>query len=145
MTQLTKINLIFVASTLVEGMLGQHFHQPRDFQQKPHDHHHQVLHNDINLEREHVKEHLEVPVDINKMSEDELTFHYFKMLDVDKNSHLDGQELISSIIHATAHGHIHDGQIISDERAFSDEEFSEQIDPVLNTDDLNKDGYISYP
>ena len=49
----------------------------------------------------HVKEHLDVPIDVNKMSEDELTFHYFKMLDVDKDAHLDGQELLSSIIHST--------------------------------------------
>ena len=51
MTQLTKMNLIFVASTL-EGMLGQNFHQPQDFQQNSHGHQHQVLHTDINLERE---------------------------------------------------------------------------------------------
>ena len=42
-------------------------------------------------------------------------------------------------------GHIHNGQLITNERSFSDQELSEQIDPVLNNDDLNKDGYISYP
>ena len=28
---------------------------------------------------------------------------------------------------------------------YSDEELEKQIDPVLNNDDLNKDGYIDYP
>ena len=30
-------------------------------------------------------------------------------------------------------------------KIFSDEDFAQQIDPVLRKDDLDKDGYISYP
>ena len=30
-------------------------------------------------------------------------------------------------------------------KIYSDEELVQQIDPVLKQDDLNKDGYISYP
>ena len=52
MTQeIIKLHVIFVASAM-NGVLTQHFHQPHDFQQNSHGHQHQVLHTDINLERE---------------------------------------------------------------------------------------------
>lgn len=111
---------------------------------------------------------MDVPTrDVNDMSQDELLFHYFKMMDVDKNARLDGTELVASIIHYSsrylilnhspysiiiclfakghshgAHGHSHN-ELLG--KIFSDEEFSTQIDPVLANDDLNKDGYIDYP
>lgn len=31
------------------------------------------------------------------------------------------------------------------EKLFQDEELTNLIDPILNTDDENKDGYIDYP
>ncbi|KAA0187952.1 hypothetical protein HAZT_HAZT009690 [Hyalella azteca] len=50
-------------------------------------------------ERDHIKDHLEVPLDTSGMSEQELQFHYFKMHDADNNNKLDGQELIKSLFH----------------------------------------------
>jgi hypothetical protein len=47
----------------------------------------------------HIQEHMEVPIDTSKMSEQELQFHYFKMHDADNNNKLDGCELIKSLIH----------------------------------------------
>lgn len=47
----------------------------------------------------HIKEHMEVPIDTSKMTEQELQFHYFTMHDSDKNNKLDGSELIKSLIH----------------------------------------------
>ena len=48
----------------------------------------------------HVQEHIDIPdVDVNSMSPEELSFYYFKMIDVDKNAKLDGIELVASIIH----------------------------------------------
>lgn len=47
----------------------------------------------------HIQEHMEVPMDTSKMSEQELQFHYFKMHDADNNNKLDGCELIKSLIH----------------------------------------------
>ena len=57
--------------------------------------------NKLNLNTcSHVQEHIDVPdVDVNKMSQEELSFYYFKMIDVDKNAKLDGIELVASIIH----------------------------------------------
>ena len=47
----------------------------------------------------HIAEHVGVPVDTSKMSEQELQFHYFKMHDADNNNKLDGCELVKSLIH----------------------------------------------
>jgi multiple coagulation factor deficiency protein 2 len=47
----------------------------------------------------HIQEHMEVPIDTSKMSDQELQFHYFKMHDADNNNKLDGCELIKSLIH----------------------------------------------
>ena len=107
---------------------------------------------------------MEIPQDVNQMSQEELLFHYFKMLDVDKNTKLDGTELVASIIHYSSiknsqwsrslfqslgHSHENDADGHSHPemfgKIFSDEELEQQIDPVLKKDDLNKDGYIDYP
>lgn len=74
-------------------------------QQGGHDHAHarnpQKLLNTANLEHEkaHIVEHMAVPIDTSKMSDQELQFHYFKMHDADNNNKLDGCELIKSLIH----------------------------------------------
>ena len=47
----------------------------------------------------HIAEHMEVPIDTSKMTDQELQFHYFKMHDADNNNKLDGCELIKSLIH----------------------------------------------
>ncbi|KAL1465621.1 hypothetical protein WDU94_005175, partial [Cyamophila willieti] len=104
---------------------------------------------DMSHEREHIKEHFDVPIDTSKMSEQELQFHYFKMHDADNNNKLDGCELIKSLIHWHEHGQKdpHSGEPIKapEQKIFSDEELVKLIDPILNMDDLNKDGYIDYP
>lgn len=47
----------------------------------------------------HIAEHMDVPIDTSKMTDQELQFHYFKMHDADNNNKLDGCELIKSLIH----------------------------------------------
>ena len=47
----------------------------------------------------HIGEHVGMPVDTSKMSEQELQFHYFKMHDADNNNKLDGCEMVKSLIH----------------------------------------------
>ena len=85
--------------------------------------------------------------DLNKMTEEELQFYYFKIHDSDNNNKLDGAELIKSLIHwhveenkqlgANAHPH-------GTTKIFTDEELAQMIDPILETDDKNKDGFIDY-
>ncbi|GAB0088596.1 nuclear transcription factor Y subunit beta isoform X1 [Sergentomyia squamirostris] len=131
----------------------QHHQPPPQHQQAHHGHHGgqpQVLNpGNIQEERDHIKEHLEVPMDTSKMTEQELQFHYFKMHDSDNNNKLDGCELIKSLIHwheqgskEQPHG---DGQPHVEEKLFSDEELVALIDPILQMDDLSRDGYIDYP
>ncbi|XP_017139909.1 nuclear transcription factor Y subunit beta isoform X1 [Drosophila miranda] len=133
-------------------------HQQQQQQQGHHQqqaggHHHgqpqQVLNTgNIQQERAHIQEHMQVPIDTSKMSEAELQFHYFKMHDSDNNNKLDGCELIKSLIHWHEQGskeqpngekpHV-------EEKVFSDEELVALIDPILQMDDTSRDGYIDYP
>ncbi|XP_036323673.1 glutenin, low molecular weight subunit-like isoform X1 [Rhagoletis pomonella] len=119
----------------------------------PHQAHHgqqQVL-NAANMEHEraHIQEHMQIPIDTNKMSEAELQFHYFKMHDSDNNNKLDGCELIKSLIHWHEQGskeQQHNEQAPHvEEKIFSDEELVALIDPILQMDDTSRDGYIDYP
>ncbi|XP_039954182.1 probable serine/threonine-protein kinase irlF isoform X1 [Bactrocera neohumeralis] len=137
----------------------QQFQQqpPQPVQQQaphaPHQAHHgqqQVL-NAANIqdERAHIQEHMQVPIDTSKMSEAELQFHYFKMHDSDNNNKLDGCELIKSLIHWHEQGskeQPHNEQTPHvEEKIFSDEELVALIDPILQMDDTSRDGYIDYP
>ncbi|XP_073815801.1 uncharacterized protein isoform X2 [Musca autumnalis] len=115
-----------------------------------HANHGQVLNAaNIQHEREHIQEHLHVPIDTSKMSEAELQFHYFKMHDSDNNNKLDGCELIKSLIHWHADeakqkekkggtGEKNEGT------TYTDDNLADIIDYVLSTMDLNKDGYVDY-
>jgi Ca2+-binding EF-hand superfamily protein len=110
-----------------------------------------ILH-DKNLmhDREHIKEHLHGVLgepDMTKMSEEELQFHYFKMHDNDNNNKLDGSELIKSLIHWHVEESKHLGQNAPPQgttKIFTDQELAQMIDPILDMDDKNKDGYIDY-
>jgi len=97
-------------------------------------------------EKEHMKEHMDVPIDTSNMSEAELQFHYFKMHDSDNNNKLDGCELVKSLIHwhdQSNHDH-NSGQPVPEAKIFKDEELKNMIDPILESDDKNKDGFIDY-
>jgi len=83
------------------------------------------------------------------MSEQELQYHYFKMHDADNNNKLDGQELIKSLFHWHDEAN-HDPKAPGatpppQAKLFTDEELVGMIDPILDQDDLNRDGFIDYP
>ncbi|XP_030370087.1 putative mediator of RNA polymerase II transcription subunit 26 isoform X1 [Scaptodrosophila lebanonensis] len=134
-----------------QGQHAQQVHQQQQPAGAHHGHHgpQQVLNTgNIQHERAHIQEHMQVPIDTSKMSEAELQFHYFKMHDSDNNNKLDGCELIKSLIHWHEQGskeqpngekpHV-------EEKVFSDEELIALIDPILQMDDTSRDGYIDYP
>merc|ERR1712096_577582 len=110
------------------------------------DGHQRVLHKDIGHEREHMKEHLDIPIDTSKMSDQELQFHYFKMHDTDGNNRLDGCELVKSLIHwhGDESNHKPSSGSGSKVKIFKDQELAGMIDPILVSDDRNKDGFIDY-
>uniref|UniRef100_A0A1B6C618 EF-hand domain-containing protein n=1 Tax=Clastoptera arizonana TaxID=38151 RepID=A0A1B6C618_9HEMI len=122
----------------------QQFQSPPPQQGHGHGHHHvgepQLLNTaNIGQEREHIQEHLEVPIDTSKMTEKELHYHYFTMHDADKNNKLDGCELIKSLIHW------HDQEDpLKQYVSRSDEFLAETIDPLLASLDVNLDGYIDF-
>merc|ERR1712072_843134 len=123
----------------------QQFQQPPQVQHGGHQPK-KVLHKNIKEEKEHMKDHMEVPIDTSNMSEQELQFHYFKMHDSDGNNKLDGCELVKSLIHWHDHSN-HDkdaGRPLPEEKIFKDDELVNMIDPILATDDKNGDGYIDY-
>ncbi|XP_015785925.1 multiple coagulation factor deficiency protein 2 [Tetranychus urticae] len=123
----------------------QHYGQPAQPGQN-------LLHDKARIQdREHIKEHLGGIIgdpDLGKMSEEELQFHYFKMHDSDNNNKLDGSELIKSLIHWHVEEHKHLGQNAppgGTTKIFTDAELSNMIDPILQIDDRNMDGFIDYP
>ncbi|XP_063836160.1 multiple coagulation factor deficiency protein 2 homolog isoform X3 [Ostrinia nubilalis] len=91
-------------------------------------------------EREHIQEHMDVPIDTSKMSEQELQFHYFKMHDADNNNKLDGCELIKSLIH----WHDEDGVKREVDVKYTDRSLEEIVEGSLAQVDTNNDGYIDY-
>merc|ERR1719244_1475730 len=103
-----------------------------------------VLQGDLQHEREHMKEHMDVPIDTSQMSEQELQFHYFKMHDTDGNNKLDGCELVKSLIHWHDKDNHKAGTSSPPPRIFQDEDLSSVIDPIMETDDRNRDGFIDY-
>jgi len=82
------------------------------------------------------------------MSEEELQFHYFKMHDADNNNKLDGLELVASLQHwhdQSGHdGHEAGHQAPPEPKTFTDQELFELIDPIIDQDDRNRDGFIDY-
>ncbi|XP_035457562.2 multiple coagulation factor deficiency protein 2 homolog isoform X3 [Spodoptera frugiperda] len=118
----------------------QQFQQPPQQQQHGHAHHGdpQLL-NPANIaqERDHIQEHMEVPIDTSKMSEQELQFHYFKMHDADNNNKLDGCELIKSLIH----WHVFEKK---DKLGLPDKELENMVDNTLKAMDVDNDGYVTW-
>ncbi|XP_015840742.1 multiple coagulation factor deficiency protein 2 homolog isoform X2 [Tribolium castaneum] len=112
-------------------------------QQQAPQHHHgqpQQILNAANIahEKEHIAEHMEVPIDTSKMSEQELQFHYFKMHDADNNNKLDGCELIKSLIHW------HGKRDIVSAPLFDDDTITQLVDQILQLMDRNIDGFVDY-
>lgn len=93
-------------------------------------------------DKDHMKEHLAgTTVDFESLTEDQLRFHYFRVHDVEGDSRLDGLELLQSLLHFHSEAiSIYGAQ----PRVFSDDELSLMVDPVLESDDKNQDGFIDY-
>nr|XP_050026471.1 multiple coagulation factor deficiency protein 2 homolog [Dermacentor andersoni] len=76
------------------------------------------------------------------MSQDELSFYYFRMHDFDNNNLLDGQEMMAAMYHSSHHekgGHEDEKMEIIPEA-----DIASYVDSALLAD-KNHDGYISYP
>ncbi|XP_038122519.1 myb-like protein Q isoform X5 [Culex quinquefasciatus] len=128
---------------------------PQQGQPHPQQQHHgqpqQVLNtHNIQHEKQHIAEHMDVPIDTSKMSEQELQFHYFKMHDSDNNNKLDGCELIKSLIHWHANHPNEDGPSSGAEdepdvvSIYSDDQLTSVVEDILNWDQ-DGDGFLDWP
>ncbi|XP_074640057.1 multiple coagulation factor deficiency protein 2 homolog [Tubulanus polymorphus] len=111
-------------------------------------------------DKEHIQEHYDgkAAVNTSEMTDEELEFHYFKLHDLDNNTKLDGLE----ILHAISHMLPYDEEVgakkpdlkgkTAEEVQKLMEEHKEQelkyytdiIDRVLEDDDIDNDGYLTY-
>ncbi|EDV22216.1 uncharacterized protein TRIADDRAFT_59229 [Trichoplax adhaerens] len=87
-------------------------------------------------DRKHIEEHLKEQVNVKeeKLDDENMVMHYFKLHDTDNNGKLDGLEIFKAMSDYTNH---------NDEK-FDDAKFAEWIDRALEDDDRNGDGYIDY-
>lgn len=98
----------------------------------------------IEEDKAHLSEELEAAFSrevIENMTAEERDYHYFRIHDFDKNDLLDGLEVFKAIIHE----HEHDTNNTEEDatnKSFDD--IVEMIDKVLEEDDTNKDGFLSY-
>ncbi|XP_076252602.1 multiple coagulation factor deficiency protein 2 homolog [Rhynchophorus ferrugineus] len=105
----------------------------------------QLLH-----DKDHLQEHLDEvapKVDLSKMTEDELEVYYFLLHDSDKNSKLDGLELLNAILHTTHDETSAAGQhnnIATSTNSEDFDNFVDLVDQVLRDEDKNHDGYLDY-
>ncbi|XP_053315083.1 multiple coagulation factor deficiency protein 2 homolog [Spea bombifrons] len=102
-----------------------------------------VFHNKtIIADHHHLEEDLKHEigdVDLEKASEDELEFYYFTMHDFDHNKLLDGLEIMAALQDSLEH---YLGDTFSKEEKMK--HYIEMTDEVLEEDDLDKDGFLSY-
>ncbi|KAL1139164.1 hypothetical protein AAG570_009224 [Ranatra chinensis] len=149
---------VVVSGALEPGLALRGPHHPRD-----HHHHYspdryspkitqdtQLLH-DV----KHIQEDLNNIVSseiTDKMTHEELEFHYFKLHDFDNNTKLDGLEILQAIRHTVEHEEYKLAKLNGPTEAPpSVENFNylidmilELIDQVLAEDDTDSDGYLSY-
>ena len=90
---------------------------------------------------DHLKENLSFGKPVNEMTRDERQFYYFKSADTDDDDHLDGLEILQTMIKfdqedAEFHGKPFEHR--------SDEEWIRQLDKAMAAQDLNDDGKISF-
>uniref|UniRef100_A0A131Z411 Kazal/vWf domain containing protein n=1 Tax=Rhipicephalus appendiculatus TaxID=34631 RepID=A0A131Z411_RHIAP len=96
---------------------------------------------DVIRDVEHIKEDLATLVDMQssgEMTDEEITFYFFRMHDFDDNTMLDGIEFLSAMQHTIDHGFAPGvGQKSLDDMI-------QLVDGAFALD-TNNDGFISYP
>uniref|UniRef100_G3MLJ1 EF-hand domain-containing protein n=1 Tax=Amblyomma maculatum TaxID=34609 RepID=G3MLJ1_AMBMU len=96
---------------------------------------------DVVRDVEHIKEDLAALVDLKKageLTEEEITFYFFRMHDFDDNKMLDGIEMMAAMRHTIEHGFAPNVQEQSVDGLIS------LVDGAMMLD-TNFDGFISYP
>ncbi|KAI8507531.1 hypothetical protein Bbelb_149110 [Branchiostoma belcheri] len=107
----------------------------------------------------HLKEHVQelTQEQINQMSAEELEFHFFKSHDTDRNLKLDGLEIMAAIEHQHSHRQPaaeppapeHETPEQTRARKYREHQerlnyFTGIVDKILEEDDTDNDGMMSY-
>ncbi|PVD25454.1 hypothetical protein C0Q70_13110 [Pomacea canaliculata] len=107
--------------------------------------------------QEHLREHLKNEININKdLSPEEMEFHYFRLHDSNNDTLLDGQEIMKALTHMMQPPELMpfemQGKTAPDIAKLKKERYLQfmqgivqVVDKVLETDDVDKDGYLTYP
>ncbi|XP_047508545.1 multiple coagulation factor deficiency protein 2 homolog isoform X1 [Pieris napi] len=147
---LEAVALLFLSSMSASMRRGPH-HPHGQGIQKTHSHYSprgtekltqesQLLH-----DTKHIEEDIKVltPELLANMTPEELEFHYFSAHDFDRNSMLDGLEMLKAVYHTMDHEHSEAETPIEPEVNHIDE-YIALVDKTLETDDTDGDGYVSY-
>merc|ERR1712179_127038 len=99
-------------------------------------------------DKEHLKEDLEERFSkeaVENMTDEEKNYHYFRLHDFDKNDKLDGLEVLKAVNHVIEEDD--GGENAANTEDLKVKQFDllvEMIDKVLELDDTDKDGLLSY-
>ncbi|CAH0726920.1 unnamed protein product, partial [Brenthis ino] len=117
-----------------------HHYQPRSAESLTSDN--KLLHDTKHLEED---SKVLTPEALAKMTPEELEFHYFSAHDYDKNSKLDGLEMLKAVYHTIEHAPLDpDEDDPIEPEAVRMDLYISLVDRTLNSDDTDGDGYISY-
>ncbi|CAK1543019.1 unnamed protein product [Leptosia nina] len=84
------------------------------------------------------------PEILANMSPEELEFHYFTAHDFDRNSMLDGLEMLKAVYHTLEHESHTDLDSPIEPEANNLDAYIAIVDKTLETDDTDGDGFVSY-
>ncbi|XP_021205091.1 multiple coagulation factor deficiency protein 2 homolog isoform X1 [Bombyx mori] len=103
----------------------------------------QLLHDAKHLEED---SKVLTPAMLASMTPEELEFHYFSIHDFDRNTKLDGSEMLKAVYHTLDHESPNPDDDSSIEPEANDlDSFIVLVDRTLQFDDTDGDGYVSYP
>ncbi|XP_049875275.1 multiple coagulation factor deficiency protein 2 homolog [Pectinophora gossypiella] len=146
--------LLLLTNCVVWGLRRgpHHPHGQTPVEQKHHHYkprHSESLTGDTQLlhDRKHIEEDSSVLTAemLAKMSPEELEFHYFSAHDFDKNSKLDGLELLKAVYHTIEHEEADPDADTSIEPESNDlDAYIAIVDRTLESDDTDGDGFVSY-
>ncbi|CAG9788099.1 unnamed protein product [Diatraea saccharalis] len=148
-----RVCLLFILNSVLGLRRGPH--HPHGQTPVDHSHHHYKPRGTESLTAEsqllHDTKHIEEDAQVltaealARMTPEELEFHYFSAHDFDKNSKLDGLELLKAVYHTIEHEEADPNSDYTIEpEANAIDTYIALVDRTLETDDTDGDGYVSY-
>ncbi|CAG4996828.1 unnamed protein product [Parnassius apollo] len=148
------LSFVLLVNVLASGM-RRGPHHPQGQASNKHKHQHSRPRGGESLTREsqvlhdikHIQEDNKIltPEALSQMTSEELEFYYFSAHDFDRNSKLDGLELLKAVYHTVDHEDPDPESESSIEPEAEDlDAYIDLVDQTLESDDTDGDGYVSY-